>query len=179
MSETTKRRLPWFQYSLRTLLVVVLLGSIDMSWVAARMQRARRQKEAVEAIRKLQGTVFYDYSFDTSGNEIKGAQPPGPFWLRSFLGDDCFANVTKVFLGNIMPYHHARVTDTDLVHLKALPQLDGLWFGECDVTDAGLGYLKALTRLETLNLGGTKLTDAGLKHLKGLTHLRELGLSAR
>ena len=62
------KRLRWFQYSLRTLLLVVLLASIGMSWVAVRVQGARRQKAAVEAIKKLGGWVIYDWEFDQSGN---------------------------------------------------------------------------------------------------------------
>ncbi len=46
-----KPRRRWYQYSLRSLLVLTLLVSVGMSYVAVRMQRARRQKEAVEAIR--------------------------------------------------------------------------------------------------------------------------------
>jgi hypothetical protein len=46
MNETGERR--WFQYSLRSLLLPMLLASIGMSWVAVRLQRARWQKEAVQ-----------------------------------------------------------------------------------------------------------------------------------
>ena len=36
------------QFSLRALLVFVLLVSIGMSWLAVKLEKARRQREAVE-----------------------------------------------------------------------------------------------------------------------------------
>ncbi len=39
-----------FQYSVRTLLVVLLLASIGLSWLGVRLRRAERQREVVEAM---------------------------------------------------------------------------------------------------------------------------------
>jgi len=69
------------------------------------------------------------------------------------------------------------VTNSWLVHLKVLTNLQMLYLGNTKVTDAGLVHLKGLTNLETLDLVGTKVTDAGLVHLKGLTKLQFLFLS--
>jgi len=41
----------WLQYSLRTLLVFMVLASVPMSWLAVKMHHAREQREAVEAMR--------------------------------------------------------------------------------------------------------------------------------
>ena len=54
-----KRR--WHQYSLRTLLIFVAVAAVFCSWFAVRMQRAKRQREAVEAISKAGAIVWYDY----------------------------------------------------------------------------------------------------------------------
>ncbi len=59
MNDTRKPRLRWYQYSLRSLCLVMLLACIGMSWVGVKMQRARRQREAVEAIKKLGGEVTW------------------------------------------------------------------------------------------------------------------------
>ena len=96
MTLNPQPRRRWFQYSLRTLLLFMLLVSIGMSWVAVRIQRARRQREAVEAIQKLGGLVRYDYQVQQSGNPLPGAGPPGPAWLRNLLGEDIFARVVGV-----------------------------------------------------------------------------------
>ena len=181
-----KRR--WFQFSLRTLLVFVLSASIGMSWLAVRLQRAKRQKEAVEAIVKSGGIVRYDYQYDASGNEIRGAKLPGAVWLRKCLGDDFFTTVVGVdFDGPVWQpasgwdlggFGRRNVTDADLLHLKSLSQLRSLDLDSTEVTDAGIEHLKGLNRLESLNLDGTEVTDAGIEHLQGLTELQELNLRA-
>ena len=80
-----KRR--WFQYSLRTLLVLMLLASIGMSWIAVRMQKAKKQQEAVEAIRKAGGQVYYfQDEQDSDGNELVGEESPRGVWLQSLVG---------------------------------------------------------------------------------------------
>ena len=83
MSDAPRPRLRWFQYRLRTLFIVMLLASIGMSWVATRMQKAKRQRAAIEIIEKRgEGHVLYDYQFDSSGNVSPNARPPWPAWLR-------------------------------------------------------------------------------------------------
>ena len=170
MSETRTHRRHWFQYSLRSLLLLTLLPRLGMSWIAVKMQTARRQKEAVEAIRKLGGRVEYDYEVDQSGNPISYASPPEPVWLRNMLGEDFFATVVDVSLDN------SSVTDAALEHLKGLTQLQWLALDGTPVTDAGLKHLKNLTRLQWLGLDATQVTDAGLEHLKRLSRLQSLGL---
>jgi hypothetical protein len=164
--EAPARKLRWFQYSLRSLLLVMLLASIGMSWVAVRMQRARRQKDAVEEITNLGGEVMYDYEVQAN-RRFPLAQPPGPAWLRSLLGEDFFATVVHA-------YPTASVTDANLEHLKTLTQLRLLVIEGGQITDAGLEHLKGLTGLRVLSISGTQVTDAGLVHLTGLTQLRTL-----
>ena len=53
----TQRR--WFQYSLRTLLIVVTLFAVLCSWFAVKMQQAKRQREAVVALRNRRARVLY------------------------------------------------------------------------------------------------------------------------
>ena len=77
-----------FQYSLRTLLLLVLVWSISCSWLAVRMQQAQRQREVVEAIKRTGGQVWYD----TEGE-------PGVPWLRRLFerlfGEDFFKTVVR------------------------------------------------------------------------------------
>ena len=73
----------FLQFSLRTLLVVVLLVSIGMSWLAVKLERARRQKEAVRTIEKAAGWVVYDYQ-----SENLSAKPTvTELNFRRFRGD--------------------------------------------------------------------------------------------
>jgi len=143
-------------------MVVTLLASVGICWVAVRVQRTR----AVEEIKNSGGTVVYDYQFRKSGNPLPGAGRPRPAWLRNLLGDD--------FVGVVFA---SSATDASLEHLKGRTQLQALNLGGTQVTDAGLEHLKGLTQLQALQLYGTKVTDAGLEHLKGLTQLQALDLS--
>ena len=80
-SPKPKRR--WFQYSLQTLLVFVTLCAIPCSWYAVKMNRVKRQREAVEAIEKL-------------GGRVEWSKPSGPAWLRKLLPDEFFQSVDVV-----------------------------------------------------------------------------------
>ena len=55
----------FFRYSLRTMLVVVLVLSV---WLGYYANRAARQRRAVDEIRELGGQVFYDYERDENGS---------------------------------------------------------------------------------------------------------------
>jgi hypothetical protein len=185
--EAPARKLRWFQFSLRSLLLLVLLVSLGMSWVAVKIERGRQQKEAVEEIEKLGGLVAYDYQ-----QVYRSVGPSGPVWLRNWLGKDLFATVVEVRFTSAsgtdaelehlkgmtqlqkLDLHGTQVTDAGLEHLEGMTKLQALWLHETKVSDAGLEYLKGMTQLQVLTLSGTKVTDAGLVHLEGLTQLEAL-----
>jgi hypothetical protein len=158
-----KRRRRWFQFSLRTLLVFVLLVSIGMSWFAVKMQRARKQKEAVEVIERLGGRVEYT-EYSVSGSD----------WRRRLLGDDF---VRAVGLVELHSYFGDSPSDEDLAHLGGLPKLESLSLVSNRVTDAGLVHIGSLSTLKRLHLFSPEISDAGLIHLENLTDLRELVLT--
>ncbi|MGO8751436.1 MAG: hypothetical protein ACLQNE_36275 [Thermoguttaceae bacterium] len=160
-----------FQYSIRTLLLVMLLASIGMSWVAVKMQGSRKQRGAVEAIQKLRGGAWYDYEFVRWGVPLRTVPPPGPAWLRKLLGDDVFTDVVAVTLTG------TEVADDRLEALDHLTQLK--WASLCytNITDMGLKHLRGCNQLQGLILSHTRITDEGLEHLGGLTELRDVGLN--
>lgn len=183
------RRYQYLLWSVLPFTLFVILGS----WFGMKMERAEKQKAAVEEIENLGGLVWFDYQFDVLGNELPGAEPPGPPWLRRLLGDDFFTNVTKLDLtqteipdAGLKPLEGLpdiqslslgdRVTDAGLEHLKVLTQLHTLNLRATKVTDAGLADLGALRQLQWLSLSDTNVTDAGLEYLKGLTRLQSLDL---
>jgi hypothetical protein len=153
-----KPKLRWYQYGLRTLLIVVTLCAIPCSWLAVKLQKARREREAAAAIGELSVAVHW-------------SAPSGPVWLRQLIGDDLFSHVESlhVMLG-------LDVTDTELENLKGFSQLQTLGLGAAEVTDRGLKNLKGLSRLQNLCLDRTKVTDAGLEDLTGLSQLQRLDL---
>ena len=108
MSNAKSTKLRWYQYRLRTLLLVVLLMSLPLSWLAVKMDRVKKERKAVAEIVTLGGRVEYDYQLQhrrlhsgvrnlRSMRDLpKPAKPPGPMWLRKVLGDDFFATVVRV-----------------------------------------------------------------------------------
>jgi len=103
----------WLQFSLRGFLVVLSIGCLWLGW---KVDRAHKQRDAVETIEAIGGIVVYDWqacvdswviSPATSKYSRWGAspayrylpddsEPPAPAWLRSLLGDHLFQNPTSV-----------------------------------------------------------------------------------
>jgi len=160
-----KRR--WFQYSLRTLLLAITAAAI---WLGMSTHRARQQEQAVDAILQLGGSVYYDYEYDSSRKRQAGAEPLGPKWLRTWVGEHYFVTAVAVDLGE------RQIDDAALEHLEPLRHLKTLHLYANPIGDAGLAHIQGLTALEFLILNETQLTDAGLVHLKGLTNLHTLVL---
>jgi Leucine rich repeat len=160
-----KRQRRWCQFSLRTLLVFTLICAIPCAWLGRRIERKRKEREAVEAIIKLGGHVLYDYQATTAGISR------GPDWLRKLLGENLFSEV------EIVSFQGTGDTDVWLENVRGLTQLHRLSLNDTNVTDVGLTRLKELNQLKSLGLCGTKVTDAGLENLKGLSQLQELDLS--
>lgn len=156
-----KRR--WFQFSLRTLLVVILLFGSGFGWLGMKIKQAREQRKAVEAIRELGGSVSND---PASGGMTSAAVA----FLGKLLGEDLSFSVNRVSLTS------TPVTDAGLQHLHGLTQLEWLRLCTTQVSDAGLEHLRELTQLRILELQSTRVTDAGLVHLQGRTQLEHLYL---
>ena len=183
-----------FQFSIRALLLLMVVVAAGCGWLATDIKQARKQQAVVEGIHKARGTCFYDYELDPDGTEAPDAGPSGPDWLRKLLGKDFLASVTKVNLSTSeaidaglrllqglpqltsLELDLSGVSDADLQHLEGLTQLRDLQLDQTNVSDAGLEHLKRLTQLHSLSLNGTKIGDAGLEHLKGLTRLEHLSL---
>ena len=175
-----------FQFSLRTLLVFVLMVALACSWLATRLLRAKRQRMAVAEIRKDDSMVTFRYSFETAND---GHKP----WLAKVFGEDFYPVVgltdvapqagapTVMNIGKLtnlkrLDLSCASVNDAAVRHLEGLTKLRFLSLCGNPVTDTGLKHLQALKGLEELDLEATAVTDGGLRHLRGLRNLRRLNL---
>ena len=63
-----------FQFSILSLLLLTVVAAIPCSWLAVARKQARKQREAVEKIRRLGGGVYYDYQHALPGRWTM----PGP-----------------------------------------------------------------------------------------------------
>ena len=68
-------------------------------------------------------------------------------------------------------------TDIGLAHISGLKNLDTLFLSHSRITDTGMRSLSGLPKLERLYLDGTAITDSGTNHLAGLQTLTTLSLS--
>jgi hypothetical protein len=180
-----------FPFSIRSLLVLVVVVAVPGGWLAVEMTKAREQKEVVKEIEEGGGWVGYDCQpedhsvppgklycpyglrerqdggYEPEDPSVPPEEPFCPHWLLELLGDDFFFEVVEARIEN----------DADLEHLTNLTQLKRMFLDSTHVTDVGLVNLKDMTRLNVLYLGHTRVTDAGLANLKGLSQLRELWLN--
>ena len=129
-----------FQFSLRSLLVMVVVVALPYSWLAVEMRQARLQKEAVDMVVSLGGSVFHDErrTFDANSGMLPNATTPE--WLWNLLGEDFFAAAFQIFPFTMS--YQAWEPVEDEARLKAL------WLSYTTVTDAKLEYLKVFPQLQ-------------------------------
>ena len=179
-----KRQRRWFQFSLRTLLIVMTVCAVAFAWWS---YKARQQREVVAALKK-NAMIVYDF------REQRLKKPPyWPAWLVNIVGVDYFANVTEVHFHDdttdadmrglsklttlkLVRIHCPRVTDAGLKELAGLSSLQELTIYHARVTDEGVAELVGLRELHTLHLDTTKITDKGLMKLAELKSLRGLNV---
>ena len=91
-----------FQYSLFSLLALTVAVALPFAWLAAELEAARNQHEAVEGILKIGEHVYYANEADrlpfTDWRDQR-PRPPEPAWLCRLLGDDFFLDLKEVTLG--------------------------------------------------------------------------------
>lgn len=201
-TEPTPTRRRWFQYRLRTLLIVMLVVSLGMGWVMKERRRIAEQRESLKAagFRYLINEVsflhdvhemFFGFDFRFASG-IDGTIETTDSGLVHLAGltqlqslslqgrqvtDAGLAHLRTLTQLQTLSLHDMQVSDAGLIHLQGLKQLQYLSLGGTQVTDAGLAHLRRLTQLQDLSLGGTQISDSGLVHLQGLTQLRYLYLA--
>ena len=138
MSETmathTKRKRRFLRFSIRTLLIVLTISCVWLGW---KVERARKQREAVAWVQELGGGLSYD------------SESPGPQWLRKRLGRHFFDDVVRVSL--------TLAVVSDVTPLSGMTRLQELHLEGTQVSD--VTPLSGLTRLQTLDLDGTQVRD--------------------
>jgi hypothetical protein len=194
---TPQRR--WYRFSIRTLLLVMLVAVVAVGGIVARLNRAWKNQERVDAsekadakivakIEELGGRVSERYFLDRRpqtrleewlDDPGDADDPVAVMHIKSV--NLCGADAAIEYLGGLgniqsLTLAQTHLTNTRLVHLRGVTSLRSLSLELTNITDADLDHLQGLTNLLDLNLGVTNITDVGLEKLKGLKKLQDLRL---
>lgn len=177
----------WFRFSLSTLLLATAVVSVVLAVV---VKRAHSQKAAIAWAMRTGGYVSYSFEFDSQDRKIghldannqfvTDATPPGPAWLRDWIGLDYFASIMEVHvrggevadlspltcLSDLQALNILRTNVSDLSPISTLTKLRIVWIKDSPVQD--LKPLAQLPNLERLMLFNTKVTDAEVDMLHEL-----------
>ena len=171
--------MPRAQFSLRGFL---LLLAVICFCLGAKVEAAKRRKQAIDQIVRSGGTV--EFATDR------------PSWLWSITKNDGFAAVSEIKLRG------PQFTDDFIPVLAILPEVESLELSNLSVyhvdnpygsfppmveivdndkgvTDSGLDALRSLPALKILRLRAPLVTDEGLKSLSRCPQLSELFLDCQ
>jgi len=148
-TKTTEPRRRWYQFSLRTLLIVVTLSAVPLGWFAWKVEQGRRQRAAIAWVDKMGG--------DSISGGIEGES-----WWKEWEHKWFSRSVRWVILDNAIV--------SDLSPLTELKNLETLWLRGAQVSD--LTPLAELKSLRFLDLSGAQVRDLSpLWELKSLEEL--------
>ena len=154
MPQSPKTRRRWLQFGIRSLLFAVVALAAILAWVR---YKVREQGVAVAALTSSGCSIQF--------RDADSRSPTALERMRRLWGEKEWTNATS------LDGRRFQITDTDLLHLRGLPELVVVNLEDTEVTDTGLANLRGLTRLGSLNLQSTRVTDSGLENLPGATHL--------
>ena len=182
-----------FQLGMKSMLVIVTIFAIIFGLFGASAYQARKQRAVVQAILRDGGRVQYDFTEPGRSSWIVTRSGLlAPKWMKKWLGDDMFGQITSAYLGpktnsDLIPrlkmkgltaltLNRRRSIDENMArNLGGLPQLESLNVGFTPFDDDDLKEIRKL-RLTYLNLNRTYVTTNGLKHLHEMKTLRNLDL---
>jgi hypothetical protein len=163
---TSKPRRHWYQYSLRTLMVIVTIFAIFCSFFAVKMQKSMRQRAAVKAIINVGGCILFDYQYDFKAENYRipgWNRPSAPSPILQFIfGEDLLSDVVYA------QFNSTQLTDDQLIKLQLsnLQSLQDIRLSGTQIDDRGLEYLSSIKQLKVLDVTNTKVSNQGVKKLQ-------------
>lgn len=179
-----KARRRWFQFSLRSFLVLVTLAC---AWLAVVVHRARDQQEAVAAIDKVGGIVQFDGWHNGVLLEHEDMRRWSFHLLNSVvevvLEGDSRVNDVCQDLARLPSLRRIIVagplSDEGLTQLMTSRHVDTLYLSRTRITSAGVSRLSQMRSLQYVYLGAIPVNDAGLHELSKLEKLATLAISLK
>jgi internalin A len=177
--EVEKPRRRWLQFSLRGLLVLMVVVALGLGWIANERREVWLENRAVEEIERLGGDVTRGDNSKSSHNAddpFGGPIPEGLSWQQRLFGESYNRPVVCVSfppgtgpeaLGSLKRLRAiwaigltgARIGDEQIPHLLECRDLTAVHMNATDVTDDGVKQLATLPDLDTLLLDHTGVTD--------------------
>ena len=163
MAQSPRKR-RWLSFSVKTLLLLVLVSGVAFGWLGMRLRKAGLQRESVTTIEQLGGQVRYEYQED------KWDKPSGPEWLRDLLGRHFFDRVVAVYFST-PGIPNDRVNDISF--LSGMDHLRLLYLDRTAVRDISL--LADKKELQVLSISNTQIED--LSPLASLPNLETISFN--
>ena len=174
----------WSQFSIRTLLVVMLLTGLLLGYIGYERREAARFQ------------ALYAELAANKDAQLVVPESPRPQWLRYILGDnspeylrsawidsrtfndDDLTRLARFrFLEQIVLIN-TRVHGSGLAAFAGHSRLRGLRCVSCPLDDSAAPHIAKIRGLRELDLSMTKITGESLVHVAELVQLRQLGLAA-
>ena len=139
-----------FRFRLKTLLFVLIPVSAVLVWIGVQYESALVQRRGVSWARNQNGHIYYDYEKPLpDGSTNQNAIPPGPDFVRNWMGIDFVDSVRTIVLDN--------KELTDLSPLKDLKRLKHLAIMIDIMPGTDLMPIAGLRELESLTFNSTNL----------------------
>jgi hypothetical protein len=147
----------WFQFSLRSLLLLITAFAIWLGW---EVETVRREKEALKAIEVMGGEVM-------ALDPAKGIPRYALFNQQAVRLEDGSVIWPPGYEGGLLGYGpQLTLTDDGMKHIGRLTDIEFLSLNGVPITDAGLRRIHQLKHLQKIHIVGTAITDAGIAELK-------------
>lgn len=166
----------WYQFRLRTLLIVVALVAVPLAWIAKERRRSRHDQQVAQRLHEFGVMVQFGGLSDSLEPYVDVVSEGGwRYLVRWVFGDRVLALVAleRAEFSDLGPL--AELTDLQIVDLSSAPvrdltplaglkKLKSLGLDHTQVSD--LSPLAALSNLTDLTLSGTKVTSEQVEALQ-------------
>lgn len=180
----TQSKHRWYRFSIRALLLLVLLLSLPLAYFSNWIAAKRREIDVAQRFEGDRGHLLYarDWSEPVIQEQLERIFPRDYLYSawRLKLADATDARLPEFRHFRQLAYldlSHSKITDAGLLPLRSLRSLQVLELNHTEIGDQGFANFSANQRLHSLCLIDTKITDASLARMKHLHVLQSLWLS--